>query len=682
MLSIISERNKTIENNINKKIFSCIDDEKSFIFNAGAGAGKTYSLIKSIKYLISTKGEFLKYHNNNVICITYTNVATEEISQRLGNSSLVLVSTIHERMWDIIQSYHPQLVEIHLDKLKSEIELLDDKISNDKSFANYQALSEEDKQTFFEIMIENKSLFYGKYNKSANEMRTSFSEKLNDFPTILKNIEHFKKVTTTLFKINNYKKCVLAIEQGQRGYDKVVYDARYNNDALHKMRISHDTLLKYARKIVLDYDILKQIIIDKYPYIFVDEYQDTNPYVIDILSSLVEYSKKLNHPFCVGYFGDSVQNIYESGIGNKIQDHIKGFNVINKNFNRRSTKEIISIANRIRNDEIKQRSIFSDSAGGSIKFYQGTLEDTDAFLQKYKDLWGINNNNKLHCFLLTNSTVAEYSGFGVLYSAFKEADIYKGGNYDALNTELLSDDIKKLGNAQLIYYKIIDIYSKLRDPQTQIAEFLPIELKQKMNLGDLRAFISNLNQAVGDTFVEYLNSLINIANQDASGHCTTFLKSVLDVDNLSLFDVKQKIARILFPNGTESQEAAEKLEVILNLEIPICESWHRFIKRETNGDVVYHTYHGTKGLEFDNVIIIMGNAFGRERNYFDFYFSHCRCQDALNDKEKEKMTRVKNLLYVSVTRAIKNLRVLYVDETTNFNQGIETIFGEIHSFSI
>ena len=121
MLSIISERNKTIENNINKKIFSCIDDEKSFIFNAGAGAGKTYSLIKSLKYLISTKGEFLKYHNNNVICITYTNVATEEIRQRLGNSRLVLVSTIHERMWDIIQSYHPQFVEIHLDKLKAKL---------------------------------------------------------------------------------------------------------------------------------------------------------------------------------------------------------------------------------------------------------------------------------------------------------------------------------------------------------------------------------------------------------------------------------------------------------------------------------------------------------------------------------------------------------------------------------
>lgn len=681
MLSIISERNKNIENNISKKIFACIDDETSFIFNAGAGSGKTYSLVESLKYLISKKGESLKYHNNNVICITFTNVAADEIKQRLGNSSLVMVSTIHDRMWDVIQQYQPQLVEIHLNKLKSEIATLEDKISSDRNFANYQTLSGDKKQVFFDIMCDNKVLFYGLYNKPAAEIRGSFADRLSDYSSILRNIENFKKITTSLFKLDNYKRCVAAIEQHQRRYDTVIYDARYNNDALHKMRISHDTLLEYAREIILKFDALKQVIIDKYPYVFVDEYQDTNPYVIDILSSLVEYSKEINHPFCVGYFGDSAQNIYDDGIGDKIKTQINGFKIINKNFNRRSAKEIITIANRIRNDEIKQRSIFSDSAGGSVKFYQGTLEDTDAFLQKYKEQWRINNSNKLHCFLLTNSTVAEYSGFGVLYSAFKEADIYKGGNYEALNTELLSDDIKKLGNAQLIYYKIMDIYSMMHDPQTQIADLLPSELKQKMNLDDLRAFISNLRRATGSTFMEYLDSFISIANQDASGHCTILLKSVLDVDNLSLADVKNKIAQLLFPNGTESQEATEKLETILKLEMSICEQWHRFIKRETNGDVVYHTYHGTKGLEFDNVIIIMGNAFGRDRNYFNFYFSRCQHQEALTDEEKEKMTKVKNLLYVSVTRAIKNLRILYVDSALEFEGGINSLFGDVHNYN-
>lgn len=678
MLSIIPEKNEEIENNINKKIFTCIENEKSFIFDAGAGSGKTYSLIEGLKYLISKKGESLKYHNSNVICITFTNVAAEEIKQRLGRSSLVIVSTIHDRMWDIIQHYQPQLVEIHFNKLKIEIAKIEGKISNDKNFVNYQALPSDKKDAFIEVMLNNKKSFYEVYDEPAAEIKAAFSEKLRGYDSILKNITNFKKITTSLFRLDNYRKCVKAIEQKQRRYDNVVYDARYNNDALHKMRISHDTLLEYAREIVLKYDALKQIIIDKYPYIFVDEYQDTNPYVIDILSSLIEYAKKINHPFCVGYFGDSAQNIYDDGIGDDIQARLNGFVVINKMFNRRSAKEIITIANRIRNDKIKQRSIFSDSVGGSIKFYQGTLEDVDAFLQKYKEQWSINIKNKLHCFLLTNSTVAEYSGFGVLYSAFKDADIYKGGNYDALNTELLSDDIKKLGNAQLIYYKIIDIHSKLCDPQTQVAELLTNELKQKMNLGDLRAFIANLKQATGSTFVEYLDSLITIANQDVSGHCTAFLKSVLDVDNLSLIDVKQKIAGILFPDGTESKEDKEKLEAILNLDISVCESWHRFINRETNADVVYHTYHGTKGLEFDNVIIVMGNSFGRVKSYFDFYFSKCEGQNNLNDEEKEKMTKVKNLLYVSVTRAIKNLRVLYVDSISDFEKGINSIFGNVY----
>lgn len=681
MLSIISESKKNIENNINERILNCIDDQKSFIFDAGAGSGKTYSLVEGLKYLIAKKGESLKYHNNNVICITFTNVAAAEIKQRLGRSSLVIVSTIHDRMWDVIQHYQPQLVEMHLDKLKSEIADIENKISCDGIFVNYQTLSEAQKEVFFETMSENRKLFYEVYNETAPDVRASFSNILSDFSSILRNIDNFKKLTIALFKLDNYRKCVSAIEHKRIGFKTVTYDPRYNNDALHKMRISHDTLLEYALKMVLKYDILKQIIIDKYPYVFVDEYQDTSPFVIGILASLVEYSKGINHPFCVGYFGDSVQNIYKEGIGDKIYSQLNGFEVIRKNFNRRSAQEIITISNRIRNDEIEQISIFNDSAGGSVKFYQGTLENVGAFLQKYKNQWNINNNNKLHCFVLTNQTVAERSGFGNLYSAFRNADIYRGGNYDALNTELLSEDIKKLGTAQLIYYKIMDIYFKFRDPQTIIAEFLPNELKQKMNLGDLRAFIIRLNQAHGNTFFEYLNDLINIANQDVSGHCTMFLKTVLDVENLSLIDAKQKIAEILFPHGTESKETKEKLEAILNIEISTCELWYRFIKGETNGDVVYHTYHGTKGLEFDNVIIIMGNAFGKERNYFNFYFSNCQGQNVLNDEEKEKMTKVKNLLYVSVTRAIKNLRVLYVDSVSDFKNGITSIFGDVNDYN-
>ncbi len=63
------------------------------------------------------------------------------------------------------------------------------------------------------------------------------------------------------------------MESKERGYRKVEYNARYNQDRLYRMRISHDTLLEYSKKMVVQYPGLQQIIIDKYPYIFIDEYQ-------------------------------------------------------------------------------------------------------------------------------------------------------------------------------------------------------------------------------------------------------------------------------------------------------------------------------------------------------------------------------------------------------------------------
>ena len=71
-LSIISTEKRAIEEGIQKTIFASIDESKNIIFSAGAGAGKTYALIKSLKYIIKEYGSKLKQHNQKVICITYT----------------------------------------------------------------------------------------------------------------------------------------------------------------------------------------------------------------------------------------------------------------------------------------------------------------------------------------------------------------------------------------------------------------------------------------------------------------------------------------------------------------------------------------------------------------------------------------------------------------------------------
>lgn len=86
-----------------EKLFKAIDNKKCFRFEAGAGAGKTYSLIKALKYLIEKQSTLLSRNNQQIACITYTNVAVDEINSRIDNNPVVFAGTIHAFCWGLIQ---------------------------------------------------------------------------------------------------------------------------------------------------------------------------------------------------------------------------------------------------------------------------------------------------------------------------------------------------------------------------------------------------------------------------------------------------------------------------------------------------------------------------------------------------------------------------------------------------
>ena len=102
MLYTISPENKQLELDIQQNISTCLDNFESFCFDAGAGAGKTYALQKSIEHVLKTNEKTLKQNNQKILCITYTNAAKDEILKRLGKNSSVVVSTIHEFLWGFI----------------------------------------------------------------------------------------------------------------------------------------------------------------------------------------------------------------------------------------------------------------------------------------------------------------------------------------------------------------------------------------------------------------------------------------------------------------------------------------------------------------------------------------------------------------------------------------------------
>jgi len=90
-------------------IYACIDKGKNFRLEAGAGAGKTYSLIKALEHLIEIKGIGLLRQNQQIACITYTNVACDEIKKRIDSHPSVHVSTIHAFCWLAIKDFQPYL---------------------------------------------------------------------------------------------------------------------------------------------------------------------------------------------------------------------------------------------------------------------------------------------------------------------------------------------------------------------------------------------------------------------------------------------------------------------------------------------------------------------------------------------------------------------------------------------
>jgi len=98
------------------KLRHCIDKNQCFRLEAGAGAGKTYSLIESIKYLISRSADELLSNRQQIACITYTNVAKDEIKDRTDHHPVIFADTIHAFCWSILKHYQVKLRE-HLPEL-------------------------------------------------------------------------------------------------------------------------------------------------------------------------------------------------------------------------------------------------------------------------------------------------------------------------------------------------------------------------------------------------------------------------------------------------------------------------------------------------------------------------------------------------------------------------------------
>lgn len=615
-----------------KNIKTCIANNESWILKAGAGSGKTHTLIETLKELIKSNGDILKYNNQKIACITFTNVAANEIISRIGINELISVSTIHDFVWSIICKYQKLLLKFVLEDIKNKKQEVIKKLE-EYSFG----------VTIEPIVLSNIDEFWKSYNLNANEFKNNYINKyfqnINDT-----SVNKFKAASKLIIEKDKYTN--FDIDKLQNKI--VTYDTMRNSDNLVKLRISHDTVLRYFEQMVMSNDKFKDVICSCYPYILVDECQDTKKEIINALNILKEYASINKLKFSIGLYGDEMQSIYETS---NTEQKYSEYKCIESKFNWRSADKIINLANKIRSDVLTQSTIYLNNNVGSIQVFLKSNSDDylNNIIESIKNDLGINSTNQLHVFLLKNDLVAKYNGFYSLYEYFKN-----GVNYNELNNYFFSTNINMLGKLTRLIYSIMMLISYFENNKTRISTLLSSKLRSNISFEDLKLIklkISNLKLNRDIKFKETLESLWSYDN-DPKGIWKQIISSFCD-DCCNMNDFKIYIASsgLKFPEDYDMYS-------ILNIPLKEFYLWYKYIIKDfENIDVVYQTYHSTKGLEYDNVLIDLNGTFNK-KEIFKNWFSN-------PDDENNNLAR--KILYVAVTRAKKNLIAIANDDMSKLN---------------
>lgn len=596
-----------------REIFMHIDAGQNFVLSGGAGSGKTYSLVQTIRQAIAERPLA------GVACITYTNAAVREIASRVSSARLI-VNTIHDFLWDNIKSFQSELK------------------------ANLLSLIADPEQKLFEVTGETLT------------------------PAELEGV--------------NYKEFT-------RLKDGI---------------ISHDELLVLAEQMFRQYPKLCDILKDRYKLILVDEYQDTSPRVVQILLNHLSQSPRNS---VVGFFGDSMQSIYDDSIGD-LKAFIDDGRVkeVKKEQNRRSPRLVYELANKLRTDGLVQRHSDDASAPnmqngvvkkGAIKFFYSTdLEK----LAEVKTLlaWDFSQAKITKELNLTHSQIAPKAGFGELMDVYNSDKIldYRDRIKAYLKINPLTDDLSvmtfgeviaklsegKTTAAELKKVKPTDGMQVFIDQNPELfktAKAYPWEEFRRLYI-DKDSLIDDKKEDEEDTgragsrrdrLMSHLVKIQSNVDLYMTGKYNDFLrrtefpiKSIADkkriqevVRGLSAMSDNSIEEVIQFANDNGICQIDDRLNSFITvnrylydrvkmLKFGVFQKLFSYLEGYTS----YSTQHKIKGAQFDNVLVVLDNGSWSKYN-FQYLFQ--------GDGTESVRIRTSKLFYVCCTRSKENLAVYY-----------------------
>ena len=571
---------------------------------AGAGSGKTKVLTTKLAYLVNEKN----INPYNILAITFTNKAAKEMKERAykmlkENAYKMQISTFH--------SLGLLLIRENYEKLGFE--------------KNFTILDSDDTLTIIKKILKDMNLDPKMYNPRA--IRNKISSAKNE---LIDSKEYSK------FANSQYEEVVLSVFE------------KYEQKVLKNNSMDFDDLLLLPIKLFKKNPSILENYQDKFKYILVDEYQDTNEAQYTLIKML---SKKYQNICVVGDIDQSIYGFRGANFRNILnfeKDYPKA-KIILLEENYRSTSNILNVANDIikNNKQRKEKNLWTkNEAGDKIKYHR-------AYDEKDEANYVVNEIQKLV------AKGEEKSNIAVLYrtnaqsrnieEALLKTNIpYKVvGSFYFYNRKEIKDLISYLkliynSNDDVSLMRIINVPKRQIGPKT--IENLSIKAMEKG---------TSLYQAIeSGKELEFKKLIENLKKASENISLTGLVDLILEETNIrqELENSKTLEAEVRLENLEEFKSITKNFEEnngVISLgdflnEISLVADIEEH--KNDNNVITLMTIHSAKGLEFDHVFII-----GLEEGLFPHI-------NTLSDSDEIEEER--RLCYVAVTRAKKRLQLV------------------------
>jgi len=569
---------------------------------AGAGSGKTSVLTNRIAYLIENN-----IKEENILAITFTNKAAKEMKERVikligSSANSIQISTFHS---------------LGLKLIKENYQF----IGYEK---NFTILDSDDTLTVVKKIMKEMNLNPKFYN--ARDIRNKISSAKNELisPDAYSKVEFDKNIVT-------------------------IYE-RYNKKLLQGNSVDFDDLLLLPIKLFKNHPEILKKYQDKYQYILIDEYQDTN-------EAQYIFSKMLcNNHQNIFVVGDNDQAIYAFRGANfknilNFEKDYPNCQVILLEENYRSTKNILDAANSVikHNKQRKDKNLWSNNATGSKVKYIKTETDKDECAYVSKTIKELHDQN------------LNYENIAILYRTNAQSRL--------IEEEMLKNGIPYKIIGSFYFYNRKEIkdllcYLRLINNQNDDVSFLRVINEPKRGIGEKTIEALNIKAQDNECSLfsaiesgkelKFKELILNMKEKCDTASLTEMVDIVLNDSGMKqeLTNEKSLEAEIRLENLEEFKSITKNYEDeygIISLsdflnEVSLVSDISEH--QDGNNKVSLMTIHAVKGLEFDNVFVI-----GMEEGIFPHY-------NSINEGTLGAIEEERRLCYVAITRAKQNLWLL------------------------